>query len=96
MGFPGMITSVPCVTDKMKLKTIDRIISIMGEKSKCSLGALSSILTVLKSIGFCQARDHLHRAWLMASIHSYTDPKLVHTASSNFPTYQLFSKVKNY
>lgn len=32
MGFQAMITSVPCMTDKVTLKTARRIISIMREK----------------------------------------------------------------
>lgn len=37
MGFPGIITSVPCMIDKVKLKTTKEIIKIMRDKRVCRL-----------------------------------------------------------
>lgn len=42
MGFPGIITPVPCTTDKVKLKTTKEIINIMRDKRVCRLEVPSS------------------------------------------------------
>lgn len=58
MGVPGMIASVPCVADKVTLKTAKRIMNIMREKRARGLGGLSVFCTVPKAIS-CQRRDCL-------------------------------------
>lgn len=70
-----MITSVPCLTDKMTLETAKRIVNIMREKRGCRLGGPSSILCYLEvhwsspsetvPLGFASAGDLLDK-------HSYT------------------------
>lgn len=56
MGFPGMITSVPCVTDKMTQKNAKRIANIMREKRECRWQCPSSILCYLE-VHWCLLSD---------------------------------------
>lgn len=54
-----MITSVPRVTNKVKLKIAKRIINTVREENVQSVG-LSRFCTVLRSTGSCQGRECLH------------------------------------
>lgn len=45
MGFPGMITSVPHVTNKVKLKIAKRIINTMREECTGCVGSADSALS---------------------------------------------------
>ena len=56
MGFPGMITSVPCVTDKTTQKTAKRIANTMREKRECRSCCPSSTLRCLE-VHWCLLRD---------------------------------------
>lgn len=44
MQFPAMIVSVPCMTDKVKLKSDKKIINFMRNKTACKMHDLSSVL----------------------------------------------------
>lgn len=86
IGFPGMITSVSCVTDKVTLK-LPRQSSILGEKREHASRKVPAVFfIVLKSIGSCQVRLFL---WAFVSSgdllnkHSYTGPKLGHKVSNS-------------
>lgn len=87
MGSLGMMAPAPCVSDKVKLKTAQRVL-IMRNKKACRLLGLSSLPHCPEPTGPRQAKDHLHRCRLMethqTSVHA--DPKLDHMAPNRLAT----------
>lgn len=80
MGFQEMITFVPCMTDKVALKTVKRIISVMREKRTCRLHGLSRILCCLEVHWLLPSERPL---WVLSygetlGKHLYADLKLDH------------------
>lgn len=87
MGFPGMITSVPCMSDKVKLKATKRITDIMREKRTRRPCGPSSILCGPEGHWFLPSGKPLpwslpHRDPL--DEHSSADVKLGHSDHNNF------------
>lgn len=79
-----MLTSVPCVTDKVTLKTTNRIISIMMRDERvCRLHEPSSVLHCLKD-HWSLLSDTIHVNFALSGVsldkHSYTSPKVGHMA----------------
>lgn len=81
--FTGIITFVPCVNDKVKLKSTTRIINIIGEKRACRLHGLCSILHCPEVHRFLPSERPCSQVLPCGNqldIHSYADLKLGHTA----------------
>lgn len=84
--FTGIITFLPCVNDKVKLKSTRRIINIIGEKRACRLHGLRSILHCPEVHRFLPSERPCSQVLPCGNqldIHSYSDLKLGHTAFNN-------------
>lgn len=88
MGFLGMTTSIPCMTDEVKLITAKRITTIMGEKRVCRLCSSISILCCpVVYWPFTRKRPSPQAFPLRDQLetHSYADLKLGHMVPNLSP-----------
>lgn len=63
--FTGIITFVPFVTDKVKLKLATRIINIMERRKHAGGTVYVVFCTVLRFTVSCQVTDHVHKSYLV-------------------------------
>lgn len=64
IGFLRIIISVPCMTDKAKLKMAKRTTNITREKRVCRTGGSSSVLRCPEVTGSCPVTDCLQGLYL--------------------------------